>query len=372
MRARGTPLARNAGGYSPLVADAVGTHFEGMRLVTFTNPEFLWLAPLALFVAWWWARRRRPAVRYSDASLFGGPRGGRARRAVWGGATLRGLAGLALVLGCAGPRRPDERTRIPAEGVAIMMVVDVSNSMSDPVPWSVGGAPVSRLEAARRAFKLFVFGGDAPDGTTFEPRPSDQIGLVAFAAVPDPACPLTLNHTSVLLKELDKLETRYGVDAGTNVGDAIIEAVNHLDATRGAKRKVIILLSDGQHTQSKDDSEKPRAAAQLAANLKFPIYTIDAGGDLPPTSPPDALAEREAGKQTLRDVAAMTGGRAFAAAEGSAMLAAYKEIDALEKAPVESYQFRRYFEFYPWCAAAAVVFLLSAHLLERTRWRVVP
>jgi Ca-activated chloride channel homolog len=366
-------LTRGAGGhFPPLVAVAVGMHFEGMRPVTFTNPEFLWLAPLALFVAWWWARRGRPSVRYSDASLFGGPRGGRAWRAVWGGAALRGLACLALVLGCAGPRRPDERTRIPAEGVAIMMVVDVSNSMSDPVPWAAGGPPVSRLEAARRAFKLFVFGGDAPDGTKFEPRPSDQIGLVAFAAIPEPVCPLTLNHSSVLLKELDRLEPKYGVDAGTSIGDAIIEATAHLDATRGAKRKLLILLSDGQHTQSKDDSEKPRAAAQLAANLKFPIYTIDAGGDLPPTSPPEVLAEREAGRQTLRDVAAMTGGRAFTAADGAAMLTAYKEIDAMEKAPVESYQFRRYFEFYPWCAAAAAAFLLIVHLLERTLWRVVP
>ena len=73
---------------------------------------------------------------------------------------------------------------------------------------------------------------------------------------------------------------------------------------------MIILLSDGEHMQSKDgkDAEhKPRAAAQLAANLKYAIYTIDAGGDLPPTADPDALAEREAGRQTLRDVAEMTG-----------------------------------------------------------------
>ena len=345
----------------------------------FTNPEFLWLTPLALLVAWWWARRSRPAMRYSDASLFGGPRaglrGGRAWRAVWGGAVLRGLAYLALILGCAGPRRPDERTRLPAEAIAIVMAVDVSGSMNTKVAWAIGEPPITRLEAAQRAFKLFVFGGEAPDGTRFESRPSDQIGLVTFAAIPEVACPLTLNHSSVLMKKVDELRPKGGPDAGTNVGDAIAAAVIHLDATTGAKRKIIILLSDGEHTQSKegkDAEHKPRAAAQLAANLKYAIYTIDAGGDLPPTADPESLAEREAGRQTLRDIAEMTGGKSFATTDGAAMLAAYKEIEALERAPIETYQYRRYFEYYPWCAGAALVFILMAHLLERTRWRVVP
>jgi Ca-activated chloride channel family protein len=343
-----------------------------MRLVSFSNPEFLWLTPLALFVAWWWSRRSRPAVRFSDASLFAGPRGGRAWRAKWGGAALRGLACLALVLACAGPRRPDERTRLPAEAIAIVMIVDVSGSMGEKVAWAVGQPPVTRLDAARRAFKLFVFGGEAPDATKFEPRSSDQIGLVALSAVPETACPLTLNHSSVLLKQLDGLEVQDNLRAGTDIGYAISAAVIHLDSTAGAKRKVIILLSDGQQTLSNDEIPTPRKAAQLAANLKYAIYTIDAGGDLPPTADPKALTEREVGRQTLRDVAEMTGGKAFTATDGAGMLAAYKEIDTLERAPVETYQYRRYFEYYPWCAGVAVVLILAAHLLDRTRWRVVP
>jgi Ca-activated chloride channel family protein len=341
----------------------------------FANPDFLWLTPIALVVAWWWARRPRPAIRYSDTRFFDGPRGRRAWLAVWGGAVLRGLACLALVAACAGPRRPDERTRLPAEAIAIVMAVDVSGSMETQVAWAAGEPAVTRLEAARRAFKLFVFGGDGPDGTKFEPRPSDQIGLVTFAAIPELACPLTLNHSSVLLKKLDELKPKGGPDAGTNVGDAIALATIHLDSTTGAKRRIIVLLSDGEHVQSKEgkDAEyKPRAAAQLAANLKYAIYTIDAGGDLPPTAEPEALAEREAGRQALRDVAEITGGKSFSANDGSALLAACKEIEALERSPVETYQYRRYYEYYPWFAASALVIVLATHVLERTRWRVVP
>jgi Ca-activated chloride channel homolog len=348
---------------------AVTVYLEVMR---FANPEFLWLSPLALILAWWWAHRSRPALLFSDVSLFGGRRGGRAWRAIWGGAALRGLTCLALVLACAGPRRPDERTRLPAEAIAIVMAVDVSGSMSEPVPWAIGEPPISRLDAARRAFKLFVFGGAAPDGTSFEARSSDQVGLVAFAAIPQTVCPLTLNHASVLLKQVDALEPKGGIDAGTNIGDAIAEAVIRLEATAGAKRKVVVLLSDGEHTQSTDESHTPRRAAQLAANLSFPIYTIDAGGDLPATADPETIASREIGRKTLRDVAEMTGGKAFAATDGAAMLAAFREIDALERAPVETFQYRRYFEYYAWCAAAAVVFLLVTHLLDRSRWRAIP
>jgi Ca-activated chloride channel family protein len=264
---------------------------------------------------------------------------------------------------------------LPAEAIAIFMVVDVSGSMDTKMAWSVGTPPISRLEAARKAFTLFVFGGEASDGTRLDARPSDQIGLITFAAIPEVACPLTLNHASALLKKIEELKPKGGPDAGTNVGDAIALAVIHLDATQGAKRKVIILLSDGEHVQSKEGKEaehKPRAAAQLAANLKYPIYTIDAGGDLPASAPADALAEREAGRRTLQDVAEMTGGKSFVANDGPALLSAYHEIDAMERAPVESFQYRRYFEFYPWFAGAACALILLTHLLERTMWRVIP
>jgi Ca-activated chloride channel family protein len=342
-----------------------------MRSVTFANPEFLWLAPLAALVAWWWGYRRRPAMRFSDATLFSGPRGRRAVLATWGGAALRGLACLALVLACAGPRTPDERTRLPAEAVAIAMIVDVSGSMAEKVPWALGQPPVSRLEAAQKAFRLFVAGGDAPDGTKFEPRPSDQIGLIQLAAIPEPVCPLTLNHT-VLLQVMDSLRTQEALKAGTNVGDAIALAVIRLDAAAGARTKIVVLLSDGQHLQMRDTHLRPQESAHLAANLGYKVYTIDAGGDPAGVENANDRAAREEGRQTLREVAQITGGRAFEATNGPAMLDAYKEIDALERAKVDTYQYRRHFEYYWWCAAAAVVLLLTAHLLERTLWRVVP
>ncbi len=61
-------------------------------------------------------------------------------------------------------------------------------------------------EAAKRAFRLMVAGGDGPDGVHFDGRSTergtDAIGLVTFANWPHPVCPPTLNH-SVLLAILE-------------------------------------------------------------------------------------------------------------------------------------------------------------------------
>jgi Ca-activated chloride channel family protein len=264
-----------------------------------------------------------------------------------------------------------------------MMAIDVSGSMgAADVAWNTGSQPISRLDAAKRAFKLFVAGGDAPDGTTFESRPGDSVGLITFAAVSQTACPLTLNH-SVLFQVVDSLEPRTGVDAGTNIGDALGEAVERLDAVKSHRRaKVLILLSDGEHNIFKEDTPgakrpginrtlRPREAAQLAANLGVRVYTIDSGGEPPPGAAPDAVAQRLAGRESLKAVAEMTGGKSFSATSGAELLAAYQEISKLEKTPEDAPIYRRYFEYYPWFAGTALVLLLTAHALDRTLLRVV-
>ncbi len=120
-----------------------------------------------------------------------------------------------------------------------------------------------------------------------------------------------------------------------------------------------------------DRTLKPREAAQLAANLNVKVYTIDAGGDPPSNAPPEAAAQRLAGRKALKDVAEMTNGKSFQATSGTELLAAYREISLLEKTGTDAPIYRRYFEDYKWCAAVAVVLLLLAHTLDRTLWRTV-
>jgi len=338
-------------------------------MLGFAHPAFLLLLPLAPLLAWRHLRRRRPALRFPDTSLFAGLPVGRAARAKWGGAILRGLILAGLILAAANPRWPDLRTRIPVDGVAIILVLDVSDSMKEPDFGTPGGPAVTRLGAAKQAFRLFVAGGTAPDGTRLDGRPNDQLALVTFAAVPQTTCPLTLNHT-VLLKVLDEQKALDGIHAGTNIGDALAEALIRLDAA-GERPKLVVLLSDGEHNKSGMESLIPVQTADLAKKLGIPVHTIDCGGD-GPTTTPDEARQRADGRATLDAVAGMTGGKAFVANSAEELREVLKGIDALTRQPAPAPRYRRYHDFGVWCGLAAAGLLAALALLERTRWRTLP
>jgi Ca-activated chloride channel homolog len=330
----------------------------------FAHPLFLLLIPLALLAARASLRQRRPALRWPDVRPIAALPPGRAQRARWGGAILRGVGIAAVVLALAGPRWPDRGSRLPTSGIAIMLALDVSGSMAEPdFPWD--GATIPRLSAAQRAIKQFVLG----DGADLTGRPSDQVGLVAFAALPDDTCPLTLSH-DVLLKLLDAEEPRGLPDTGTNIGDALAWSLKKLESA-GNRRKIIVLVSDGEHNASAP-ALTPRQAAQLAAQAGQPIYTIDAGPPSKPDDKPEDTAARRAGQQSLAAVAAMTGGKSFLAHDSVALHEAMREIDRLERIPAESFQYRRYFEAFPVCALIALGCFALVCGLEATIWRRTP
>src|SRR5262249_25038291 len=231
----------------------------------------------------------------------------RGQLARWGGAGLRALALLLLVVAVSGPRTPDLRTRIETEGVALMMVVDVSGSMAESdFEWNL--RPVPRIQAVKNVFRLFVAGDtafqDGPGGTsatTFEGRPTDLIGLVTFAARPEKTCPLTLSHSAVL-RLLDAAEpVSVPGESETNISAALAVALYKLEADDAPKKKALILLTDGEHNVVDPRSVwTPTQAAQLAVSLKVPIYTIDAGAGQDETNPTRVKA-----KETLDRLAAM-------------------------------------------------------------------
>jgi Ca-activated chloride channel family protein len=284
-------------------------------------------------------------------------------------AGLRATGLVLLILALAGPRWPDPGTRIPARGIAIAMVVDVSGSMANrDFLWEK--QPISRLDAVKKAFRLFVEG----DGDKLEGRPQDLISLVAYATRPEAACPLTLDHAA-LLHILDAQEPRTLItEATTNTGDAIAWALHGLAKAAG-KRKVMILLTDGEHNVP-PPALKPRQAAQLAGNLGIPIYTIHALGES--ADPDEASKEAEEAeenmraKKSLQEVAGITKGQYFQANDTAALVDVCHKIDQLERAQIESFQYRRYYEGFAWLAAASLLVWMTILVLETTVWRKVP
>jgi Ca-activated chloride channel family protein len=346
-------------------------------VLEFANPWILFALPLVPLFFFWNRRRPRAALRYSDLRAFDNLRFGRARRVKILSNLLRSLAILCLIVGLAGPRAPDRKTRVPAEGVTIVIVLDMSGSMfADTFQWQPGSPLISRNEAAKRAFQLFVQGGDTLNGIHFEGRSTergtDAIGLVTFTNWPYPVCPPTLNH-SVLLRLLEHTRRPSVLEEGSNIGDAIMEGLIRLDKTH-APRKVMILLSDGEHNFDRAEEDrkplKPPEAAAFAAKLGIPIYTIDTGGDPDPSK--SDYKQREDGLAVNKDIASTSGGKAFTANDGQKLLAVCKEIDQLERQPILSHSYRRYFEFYTWCVAAGLGLALCVFVLEQTIWRRIP
>jgi Ca-activated chloride channel family protein len=350
-----------------------------VELPHFAQPLWLLLLLLLPLLLWRWFRQGRVALRFSDVSPLQSLPRGRSATAHWGGLVLRGLALLSLIVALSGPRWPDRGTRIPTEGIAIVLALDVSGSMGER-DFTWGAEPVSRLEAVKRALRLFVEGGEGVGGEKLEGRKHDLLALVTFATRPESVCPLTLSH-NVLLKLLEGEQPRTIPDEGrTNIGDGIAWALYRLRAA-GNRRKVIVLLTDGEHNveqlgPAKEKALRPRQAAQLAANLNIPIYAIDAGSDAPPKEgggvDEGSAADRINAVKTLQEVARMTKGRYFRASDTKALLEVCGQIDRLERREIETFLYRRYAEGYPWFGLAAFVCLMAVQLLELTLWRRLP
>jgi Ca-activated chloride channel homolog len=356
----------------------------------FANPVYLWLMLLVPPLLWWGLRRRRCALRHPAVSMVGRLPPGRARLARWGPAVLRSLSLLLLVTALAGPRWPDLHTRIETEGIAIVMLVDVSGSMGErDFDWR--GESITRSDAVKKAFRLFVAGGDGPESTgdgtdasNFQGRPTDQIGIVTFATRPETACPLTLSH-SVLLRLLDEEQPRtIPGESETNISDAVAMGLHRLRSA-GPRRKVLVLLSDGEHNVPHPQSGwTPRQAAQVANGLHVPIYSIDAGGSGASTKEPAMKDEagteqavspgetRAQAVRTLEEMARIAHGQSFQARDTKGLLNACRAIDDLERTDVRSFQYRRYHEAYPWFGLASFVLFGVSLGLERTIWRRIP
>jgi Ca-activated chloride channel homolog len=342
--------------------------------VTFVNLELLLLLPLPAVVLWWRLRWGFAAIRFPAVELFAGlPQ---SRWPIIIGEGFRILALTAVIIAMAGPRLPDLKTRLTTQCVTLMLVLDTSGSMEEETfVWQPGSSPVTRREAAKRVFRLFIAGGDGPDGAHFDGRSTergtDAIGLVTFSTLPQTVCPPTLNH-SVTLDILDRVPPASVIDTATNIGDALTEAILRLE-NAPAGRKAIILLSDGEHNYDLADPEraplKPRQAARLAASRGIPVYTIDTGGDPPPGA---AGEQRRAGREVNEQVAQITGGRSFVANDGGQLRDVCGQIDALERLPVVSPAYRRYHDLSPWFLGVALTLAVAVFLLERTVWRRLP
>lgn len=314
------------------------------------EPAWLGLV-LLVFLPWYWGLRRS---RLAWPTLRGFGRRGFWARLAWLPIVARMLALVCLAVAMARPQTVGGRSRVAGQGVAIVVAIDRSGSMGAEDFPGVDG-PTSRLRAAARTFRAFVSN-----------RPDDLIGLVVFANDPDVACPPTLDHRA-LIESADAVRSARADEDGTNIGDAIAWGLDLL-RTASPKQKALVLITDGQDRPSIGDSRPldPESAAELAKALGIRLYTIAIGN-------PDAPSEDDRPNLPLLEKVAQTGGgRSYVATDESSLAEIYRELDRLERSPIQGFIFTRYREeFAPWVAAAIGLLAVDC-LLSWTRLRRLP
>lgn len=333
---------------------------------------WLLLAALAAIPVYRWARRPAGRLRFSSLALLAPGKGSLRARLAFVPAALLAAGAAALGIALAGPRIPDATTRIQRKGIAIVAAIDVSGSMR-ALDLSEEGRERTRLDAVKEVFREFVAGGRDVPG-----RPDDAIGLVTFARYADCRCPLTLDHTNLLLiaDELD-----FAADPredGTAIGDGLGLAIERLRESK-AESRVAILLTDG--VQNAGDLT-PAQAAQLAEAIGVKVYAIGAGTDAPfaPVRIEDAYTGRsvlrsmpvEIDEKALREIAERTGGRYFRATDAEGLRRVYQEIDRLERTRIAETRYLQYHEHYDLFAGAGLGLAGAGLLLGATVFRRLP
>jgi Ca-activated chloride channel family protein len=313
------------------------------------------LIPALLYLRY--GRRRRAAIRFSDT----GPLTHLAPSwAVWAQPLLPFLygAGLALaVFALARPQKGLEESSIRAEGIDIVLSIDVSTSMLAE-DFSTEAKAINRLDASKEVLNHFISN-----------RKYDRMGLVAFAAMPFTMAPMTMDH-DWLLQQVRRLETGVLPD-GTAIGSGLSAAINRLRDSM-AKSKVVILLTDGINNRGEIT---PLNAAKAAQALGIRVYTIGAGTDgmvrMPIRDPFGGTRyirqPSEIDEPTLREMASMTGGKFYRARDLNALKLVYDEIDQLEKTEINIDQYRYFEERFMPFLSLALAFLGLEKLLATTR-----
>lgn len=232
------------------------------------------------------------------------------------------LGSIALVIVATARPQIIEAQQVEVEGIDIYLTLDMSGSMRaiDLNEQEIrdlnarGEQPMDRFNTAVGVLKDFVRG-----------RKHDRIGMVVFARDAFLQFPLTLDYNTIL-GMLDRLKLGDIDPGGTAIGNAIGRAVAGLQHSE-SETKVLILITDGDR---RGGNISPMQAAEIAKKMDIKVFPILVGREGPVLVPVQVRsfmgtslryqqAEFPVNPQLLRDIAEMTGGEYYHAADGETL-----------------------------------------------------
>lgn len=327
----------------------------------FAHPHILWallIIPVMVVVLIIIGRMRRHALRrFGNPELLKELMPDRSTTRTAIKSTLFILSVALLILAAARPQFGSKLREERAEGVEMMLVVDVSNSMlaEDFAP--------NRLERTRYAIDRL-----------FSSLKQDRVGLVVFAGEAKVQLPITTDYR-MARSFAKRLSPDLVSVQGTELGQAISLAALSF-SQEGDAGRAMILITDGEAHDA-----VALEAARRAAEQGIRIFAIGIGT---PEGAPiringefikderDEMVVSRLNEQMLTDIAQATGGayvRASNAAFGLEEIVA--EINKIERGELTSQRFDEYDEQFTWLVAIAfALLLLEALLLDRRNPRL--
>jgi mxaC protein len=231
----------------------------------FEHPWILLLLPLAVLPLW---PGKNDTLRFPSLAWLPIDRAGQMIGMLWIALAVLSIASAVLAL--AGPGRPTTQIARTGHGAEILLLMDRSRSMDDrllPSDWrkldpTVRLHHVSRgrqkAEVARDLLAKFV-----------TQRPDDRFALMFFSTRPLLVVPFT-QHDDVVQAGIAAGGTGRGL-ADTEVGRALIAAIEEFDARAYSGSRIILLVSDGgAHL---DEETRTRIRSGLARN-RIALYWI--------------------------------------------------------------------------------------------------
>ena len=283
-------------------------------MLTFAYPWLLLLLPLPLLVHWTAQPHRESRqsllVPFLDrlARLSGQTPG--AGAAILHGGWFRVLEIAAfwtsIVVAVARPQwiEPAITKNVPVRD--LLLAVDLSGSMATRDFTDAKGKQVDRLTAVKEVLDDFL-----------ARRSGERVGLIFFGSAPFVQVPFT-QDLKVCRQLLDEAQPKMA-GPQTAFGDALGLAITVFDRSE-MREHVLIALTDGNDTASQVPPEK---AAEIAKDKGIVIHTVAVGD-------PRAAGEDALDVDTLKKVAATTGGLYSFAADRTQLAEIYRRLDALQ------------------------------------------
>ena len=310
-------------GFRPVAVGAAGVKINGMEIL---HPGFAWLTLVALAVVGVRRRFFRFPVRHPRVDQFQSL--GLRRPPAWlrFPRLLDWAAILLAVSTLLQPVLPIGQRRTVVKSLDLVLCLDLSASMAQTLekkpkgqswtPTPKSSAP-SRMETVKQVAVDFI-----------RNRPHDRIGLVVFSANAYVVNPLTTDHR-VLSEYISMVDSNTLIGEGlTSVGaglQASIDLIRFFGAGQRSEGRAVIVLTDAEQNYGL----KPGDPLEEARRDKIKVYFVGIG------EPIENILFDQMG------LVRATGGDAFNAVTPQDLRRVSRQIDLLERNPVEITEYFR-------------------------------